>query len=279
MLASRLHLPYAVLPLVVMALAAPHPARGAWDCGACSASPSGATHYQLSSRSGFEVGCLDPCECPLLTRSGLAGSFVLVPYRSDPLFTEYLLCGIDWTLPASGSLPPLHITGEGWYRVGGEVAIQQELRLCVAVNGGETQRFESGLVPGGGGFPEIDIAAATSGFFCYDSVVTLNARPATLDVPTDRARAFRIRARPNPSAGSVDFEVFLPAPEIVSLSIVDIEGRSVRTLGHDVWLPAGPSHLLWDGTRSDGRPAAAGHYLVRLETRDATVTQSLIRLR
>ena len=224
----------------------------------------------------MEVGCFAPCECPVLIQNGLAGSFVLVPYRSGPLFSEYLLCGIDWSAPPIGGAPAIHLTGEGWYRVGGEVAAQQELRLCLSVNGGETQRFESGLVKGGG-FPEIDIAAATSGFFCWDSVVTVSARPSNAGIPADRGRAFGIRARPNPSQGPVDFEVLLPHAARVSLQIVDVAGRSIRTL--DSELPGGASLLHWNGTRSDGTPAAAGYYRVRLEADGAARTSSLIRLR
>lgn len=269
-----------VVPLLVLAvsLIAAREARGAWECGACPATPdASAVRYLLSKASEFEVGCFGPCECPLLTRSGLTGSFLLIPYRTDPLFREYLLCGIDWNIPASGSVPPVHIAGEGWYRVGGEVAAQHELRLCVSVNGGETQPFESGLVSGGGDFPSIDIAAATSGFFCWDSVVTVKAGPATTDVVQDRT-AMGLGLSPNPSSGRVDLRVALPRPGRVSLSILDVGGRQVRTLVRGAWLPAGEHLLSWDGTVSDGTRAPAGFYLVRLGADGMAVTQRLIRL-
>jgi len=269
-----------VVPVLVLAasLVAPSAAHGAWECGACPATPDpSAIRYQLSKSSTFEVGCQAPCACPVLTRSGLDGWFLLVPYRSDPLFSEYLLCGIDWNIPATASGPALHITGEGWYRVGGEVAIQHELRLCVSVNGGETQPFESGLVSGGGSFPAIDIAVATSGFFCWDSVITVNARPASLGIVQDRT-AIDLGLRPNPSSGRVDVHLYLPRPGMVSLTVLDIAGRSVRTLESGVWLPAGDRLLHWDGTGSDGTRAPAGFYLVRLRAEGAVVTQRLIRL-
>ena len=264
---------------VALALAAPRASLGAWDCGACLATPPdrSSIRYDLSDQSTFEVGCFGPCACPVLIRSGLAGSFELVPYHSDPLFAEYLLCGIDWTILASASGPALHVTGEGWYRVGGEVAVQQELRLCVSVNGGETQRFESGLVAGGG-FPTIDIAAATSGFFCWDSVITVKAGPASTGVAPGRPATMDIRARPNPSSGSVDFDVYLPQSGVVVLSILDVEGRSIRTLERGVWLPAGGRLLHWDGTRNDGTRAPAGLYLLRLQAVGTALTRGLIRL-
>jgi hypothetical protein len=265
---------------VATAVMAPRAALGAWDCGACATFPRDPPPipYDLSSQSTFEVGCFGPCACPVLTRNGLAGSFVLVPYRSDPLFAEYLLCGIDWTIPGSGSGPPLHVVGEGWYRVGGEVVAQQELNLCVSVNGGKIQRFESGVVPGGGSFPAIDIAAATSGFFCWDSVMTVKAGPASAGLSPDGARATEIRAWPNPSSGTVDFDVFLPQPGVVSVTILDVEGRSIWSLEHGVWLPAGGGLLHWDGTRSDGTRVSAGLYLLRLRVGGATLTRRLIRL-
>lgn len=265
---------------IAMALLAPRAARGAWDCGACATAPPNphAVPYQLSAHSSFEVGCLDPCACPVLIRNGLSGTFVLTPYRSDPLFTEYLLCGIDWTVPALGGAPLVRITGEGWYRVGGEVAIQHELRLCVSVDGGEVQRFESGVVAGGAGFPAIDIRAATSGFFCWDSVVTLAAAPATIGVGQNGIAAVGVRARPNPSPGAVDLEVRLPEAGVVTLAILDIQGRLVRTLADRVWLPAGLHPLRWDGTRRDGTRAPAGLYVLRLRAGDRQVTQRLVRL-
>src|SRR5262245_7256210 len=237
MFARTMHRPRTVLALVMaMALIAPRAVHG-WDCGACPVvfSDPSSVLYQLSDKSRFDIGCLAPCECPLLTRSGLTGSFVLIPYQSGPLFAEYLLCGIDWHVPAAGVSRPDHITGEGWYRVGGEVAAQQELRLCVSVNGGPIQRFESGLVPGGGDFPAIDIAAATSGFFCYDSVLAVRAGPAPAGAPDERTGAFAIHARPNPASGPVDFEILLPHAAAVSLRILDVEGRTIRTLEHGTW--------------------------------------------
>lgn len=265
---------------VVVALLAPRAARGAWDCGACAAAPPDphAVLYQLSDASTFEVGCFDPCACPVLQRSGLGGTFTLTPYRSDPLFAEYLLCGIDWSIPASGTVPALHITGEGWYRVGGEVAVQQELRLCVSVNGGPTQRFESGLVAGGGGFPTIAIAAATSGFYCWDSVVTVKAGPASAGIPLDEAGAIGVRALPNPSPGPVKLEVFLREEGAITLAIVDIQGREIRRLEDRVWHPAGRHVLHWDGTRRDGSRAPAGLYLLRLRAGGHELSQRLIRL-
>jgi len=280
MLAPTLHRPRTVLALAIaMALIAPRMVQ-AWDCGACPVVfPGGSSVlYQLSDKSRFDVGCLAPCECPLLTRSGLTGSFVLIPYQSGPLFTEYLLCGIDWHVPAAGVSRPDHITGEGWFRVGGEVAAQQELRLCVSMNGGPIQRFESGLVPGGGAFPDIDIAAAVHGFYCYDSVLAVRAGPAAAGAPDEHDGAFSIHARPNPTSGPVEFEIFLPRPAVVTLRILDVEGRAIRTLEHGTWLPAGGRLLHWDGARSDGSRAAAGLYLVRLQIDGAAVTRSLIRL-
>src|SRR5262245_57238761 len=105
MLARTVHRPRTVLALAVaIALVAPRAAQGAWDCGACPIVFPGppAVLYQLSDQSTLEIGCLDPCACPIFTRIGLTGSFVLIPYHSDPLFSEYLLCGIDWRVPAGG---------------------------------------------------------------------------------------------------------------------------------------------------------------------------------
>lgn len=261
-----------------MVLGAPRVALGAGDCGACPAGPPvpASTLYQLLKESSFEMGCLAPCECPVLIQNGLVGSFVLTPLRSGPLFDEYLVCQVDWTVPAIGSNPALHVTGNGWYRVGGEVAVQHELKLCVSVNGGEPQRLESGLV-GGGGFPRIDIAVAAHGFFCWDTVMAIKSAPVSAGVPPDASGTIGLWARPNPSTGSVDLDLFLAQAGPITLRVLDVQGREVRVLD-DAWRHAGPHAMRWDGMRRDGSRAPAGLYLLRLQAGGLTLTRRLVRL-
>lgn len=73
-----------------------------------------------------------------------------------------------------------------------------------------------------------------------------------------------IGVAPNPFNPSTTVTFDLPRNGTVSLQIFDLRGRLVATL-HRGTLPAGRHRAVWDGGDSDGRPAAAGIYLVRLD--------------
>lgn len=262
---------------IAASLWAPPVARAQGDCGPCLAPPRpGAIPYQVTGDS-YQVGCQAPCACPVLIQHGLKGTFVLVPSSSGPLFDEYLLCDIDWTAQAIGGIPEVRLRGDGWYRVGGEVAIQHELRLCLSVDGGPAQLFESGLVPGGDRFPAIVIDAAVHGFFCWDSVLVVQAVPATAGIAVDGA-GVGLRVRPNPALGPMDIDLVLPRPAQVSLAILDVQGRELRVLEPGAWRPAGSYALRWDRARPDGSRAPAGLYLLRLRVDGRLVTRRLVVL-
>ena len=70
-------------------------------------------------------------------------------------------------------------------------------------------------------------------------------------------------ARPNPARGSSSVEFALPNTGHVTLDVVDLQGRHVRTLV-DGERPAGSYRAAWDGRDRDGRAVAAGGYFVRL---------------
>jgi flagellar hook assembly protein FlgD len=71
--------------------------------------------------------------------------------------------------------------------------------------------------------------------------------------------------------------VDLPASAHASVTVLDIQGRRVRTLVRGV-LPAGRTTALWDGRGDDGRPVPSGVYFVRLNTRGWNRTARLVLL-
>lgn len=83
--------------------------------------------------------------------------------------------------------------------------------------------------------------------------------------------------RPNPTAGAVTLPVRLSAPGPARLDVVDVLGRTVRSL--DLDLSKGASAVAWDGLDASGRPVAAGLYLVRLTTEAGTAAVRVTRLR
>jgi len=65
----------------------------------------------------------------------------------------------------------------------------------------------------------------------------------------------------------------------VTLHVLDVSGRIVRTLLAGESEPAGRSQLTWDGKNNAGRNVAAGTYFCRLETRGESETQRLVFIR
>ncbi|RKZ12813.1 hypothetical protein DRQ50_11395 [bacterium] len=70
---------------------------------------------------------------------------------------------------------------------------------------------------------------------------------------------------PNPFNPSTMIRFSLDTPSRVDIVIFDLRGRRVRTLTVDQAFGAGAQALRWDGADEQGRTAAAGVYLVRLQ--------------
>ena len=51
------------------------------------------------------------------------------------------------------------------------------MQLDLRVGDQPVQHFDSGLVVGGGGFPELDVRVSVNGQFCYDTVIDVIASP------------------------------------------------------------------------------------------------------
>ncbi len=75
---------------------------------------------------------------------------------------------------------------------------------------------------------------------------------------------------PNPANSSVNFAFTLPEAQSVSLSIYDLAGRRVAVLTEGE-LPAGRHAVAWDCARE-----ASGVYLLRLETRDESLSRRVV---
>ncbi len=100
----------------------------------------------------------------------------------------------------------------------------------------------------------------------------------TTDAPPVLASALRLAASPNPASGAMQFALTLPSAGRVSLAIYDLTGRRVATLV-DGERAAGSQRVVWDGRSADGRAAAAGVYLARLEQGGEAASLRVMRLR
>jgi hypothetical protein len=86
-------------------------------------------------------------------------------------------------------------------------------------------------------------------------------------------------AYPNPSLGKATMIPFsLSRPGQVSLRILDITGREVRTLVNQV-MQEGPREAKWDGRNNQGALVPTGIYFYQLRSADFEAAQRLVRVR
>jgi hypothetical protein len=83
---------------------------------------------------------------------------------------------------------------------------------------------------------------------------------------------------PNPFGRETRIAYALPAAGKVVLRIVDLQGRSIRTLANGVE-SAGPHAAVWNGRDEAGHPVAAGTYWVQLAAAGGEITRRVVRLR
>jgi hypothetical protein len=83
---------------------------------------------------------------------------------------------------------------------------------------------------------------------------------------------------PNPFNPATTIAYRLPAGSWVSVIIHDFRGRTVRNLIHERQ-DAGIHSVAWDGMDEDGRPAASGIYIYRIETEDIQESDKMILIR
>jgi hypothetical protein len=126
--------------------------------------------YRLNPGSFYEDGCHGACQCPILFREPLTGTFRLTTQSPDPLFQHYAVTDVNW----QGAERDL--SGSGTYRVGGEVALQQEMTLDVDI-AGTTKHVDSGLVTVQAAWPNIVITVSNMAQtpLCYDTVIHIDA--------------------------------------------------------------------------------------------------------
>jgi len=156
--------------------------------GAQTVTGTTAAVYRLDKDSDYEQGCFAPCECPVLIRSGVKGTFTLTPTGFDGLFATYAVTEINWIVSLNGT--DTFVTGSGTYKVGGEFALQQELTLDLKVGDDAPQHFDSGLVGATVPFPELDLTVSINKQICFDTVFRVTASP----VPPDQIRPYKLTA-------------------------------------------------------------------------------------
>jgi hypothetical protein len=97
--------------------------------------------------------------------------------------------------------------------------------------------------------------------------------PTTTQAQAQRQAGFDLLAD---GATGVAFK--LQSPEYVSVRIVDVHGRSIRTLAIDELMAAGDHSIVWDGRDDMGAHSPAGIYFCRVSFSGTQATRKLILL-
>jgi hypothetical protein len=152
-----------------------------------SARPAGdAVLLQLTEDSDYTFGCYPPCACPIATIDDLRGTFILTLVNHSPLFDEYTVETVNWRGLVDGQTV-VRITGQGHYRIGGEVALTQEMNLDLSLDGQDPQHFHSGLVPITTRPPRLDVTVSINDMYCFDRVFRITTEPRCADFNGDGA--------------------------------------------------------------------------------------------
>ncbi len=245
---------------------------GALPALANAQATSDAVPYNLTDLSYFSIGCFGPCDCAVMPFP-LSGSFYLRQIDTGPLYTSYAVEDLNGAISRGGKL--VRVTGGGQYRIGGEVALMHELHLDLVIGGDYPQSFDSGFVPGGSDFPAITITTPAHGFACYDTVIEFRAKPATAGIP--EAGPPDVLPVPNPFRSGVELR-FVSASPPLEVAILDVHGRTVRSLDGGAWALSAQHVLTWDGLASDGTAAPPGVYLARARWPEREWTRRIVKL-
>jgi FlgD Ig-like domain len=83
---------------------------------------------------------------------------------------------------------------------------------------------------------------------------------------------------PDPFVDTVTLRYHLAAPDRVSIQVLDVSGRLVRTLLHQSRQITGQHQVRWDGSDDSGVTVGGGLYLMRLQTNVETFTSRVLKL-
>jgi hypothetical protein len=239
----------------------------------------------LRSASDLEIGCFDPCACPVMIHSPMTGTMRMILTEQSPNERRYDVRDVDWMVTTGNG--PLSVTGTGSYHQVIDTVARHRMILDLSLGGDDPVRFDSGLdtqppvpVPLGPGLGFVlNIVVARHEQFCWDTVFTVLATEKTAHVDDPRV-FFRLEtARPSPFHDRVDLAFTLSLADRIELAVFEASGRRVRTLIPGSWRDAGPYSVAWDGTDDRGRPVAAGVLFVRLRTSRGTDRTTLVRVR
>ena len=220
---------FRTLPLAFVALAL--------ACTPAHAQSTSEFLLHLSSASDLEMGCFDPCACPVLLHSPMTGTMRIVRTGQSGGEFRYDVRDVDWTVTTGNG--PLPVTGSGSYEVIIDTVARHRMILDLSLGGDEPLRFDSGLdtlppvpIPLGSSTPGVvlNVVVSRHGEFCRDTAFTILAMEKTASVDDPRVFFHLEAARPSPFRDHVDLAFTLAAADRIELAVFEASGRRVRTL-------------------------------------------------
>jgi hypothetical protein len=101
----------------------------------------------------------------------------------------------------------------------------------------------------------------------------------TSNVPDGVATARLTGVHPNPFNPLTTIQYDLDKPTVVHIDVMDVSGALVRSLVNGVSMPAGSHTVDWQGRNTNGQPAAAGVYLVKMSAGGIEQTKAITLLK
>jgi len=185
----------------------------------------------------------------------LLGWFIIFPLFSRSAQSQSL------TLAWSPS-PNRYIAYYAIYRT---TSAAEEFKRIATVNHPDTLYFDSDLSWGEHYFyaaTAVDILGNESGF---SEVIDTTLCQIFESIPSFKPDDYALfQNYPNPFNGSTSVYFYLPGSAHVKITLYNAIGSQMRVLTNSIF-QAGLHSVLWDGTTSDGRIAATGIYLYRIE--------------
>jgi flagellar hook assembly protein FlgD len=83
---------------------------------------------------------------------------------------------------------------------------------------------------------------------------------------------------PNPFNPTTQIRYDLPEDELVTITIYDVTGRSIKSLVN-IFQAAGYRSVRWDATNNLGEPVSAGMYIYMIQSGEFRQTKKMILLK
>jgi len=237
----------------------------------------------LASSYQFFAQHLDATGAPLWTSVGVALDTTGVGYGTPIALSADGVGGLLALYPVqTGGSGPYHLRAQSLLPSGAPRWGAHGAPISTAAGSQDVgPDYGGGLVPdGSGGLTAVwwDSRSNVQGDV-YAQHVGVDGSPGNTGVPPGvQPRALALAAPwpcPARARAAVTFAMAQPAAGRVRLTVLDVGGRTVRTLA-DGTHAAGTWIERWDGRDAAGRAVAAGLYFVRFESAGAGATRKLV---